>query len=178
MNRFGPVALAGFIGSIVAANLLIEHMGVIGVGFGLTAPAGVLAAGLAFTCRDLTHEAYGWRGALVAILAGGVLSWALADGFTVPGGVVSLALASMLAFLLSELADLVVYAPLRQRHWLGAVLASNVVGLVVDSALFLLLAFGSLDLLAGQVAGKLYVTAAAVVLLWVWRRSAWGGALA
>lgn len=176
MNRFGPVALAGFIGSIVAANLLIEHMGVIGVGFGLAAPAGVLAAGLAFTFRDLTHEAYGWRGAVVAIVAGAWLSWTLSAGVTLDGGLVSLALASGLAFLLSELADLGVYAPLRRRHWLGAVLASNVVGLLVDSGLFLLLAFGSLDLLAGQVVGKLYMTALAVVLLGAWRyrgRLAW-----
>jgi hypothetical protein len=50
------------------------------------------------------------------------------------------------------------------------VAASNTVGLVVDSALFLLLAFGSLEFLAGQVVGKLWMTGLTVALLWLWRR--------
>jgi uncharacterized PurR-regulated membrane protein YhhQ (DUF165 family) len=45
--------------------------------------------------------------------------------------------ASAVAFLFSELADFVVYQPLRERRWLLAVFASNVVGLVIDSILFL-----------------------------------------
>ena len=49
--------------------------------------------------------------------------------------------------------------------------ASNVVGSVVDSCLFLWLAFGSLDFLAGQLVGKWEVTAATVAVLWWWRRS-------
>ena len=48
------------------------------------------------------------------------------------------------AFLVSELADLAVYEPIRKRGWLPAVVASNIVGICVDSALFLWLAFGSL----------------------------------
>ena len=51
-----------------------------------------------------------------------------------------LAVASGLAFLASETADMLVYSPLKRRTWLGAVFASNVVGLALDSALFLLLA--------------------------------------
>jgi uncharacterized PurR-regulated membrane protein YhhQ (DUF165 family) len=74
------------------------------------------------------------------------------------------------AFLLSELADFAVYTPLRRRTWLGAVAASNTVGLVIDSALFLWLAFGSLEFLAGQVVGKAWMTALAVVLMALWRR--------
>jgi hypothetical protein len=49
---------------------------------------------------------------------------------------------------------------------------SNTVGLVVDSALFLALAFGSLEFLAGQVVGKLWMTVLAVALLWAVRRRA------
>jgi uncharacterized PurR-regulated membrane protein YhhQ (DUF165 family) len=81
-----------------------------------------------------------------------------------------LALASGTAFLASELADMLVYVPLRRRHWLGAVALSNTVGLVVDSALFLWLAFGSLDFLAGQVVGKAEMTVLAVGVLWLVRR--------
>ena len=35
---------------------------------------------------------------------------------------------------------------------------------------FLTLAFGSLEFLAGQVVGKLWMTVLAVALLWAWRR--------
>jgi uncharacterized PurR-regulated membrane protein YhhQ (DUF165 family) len=37
------------------------------------------------------------------------------------------AVASGIAFLVSELADLAVYTPLRQRNWLAAVALSNTV---------------------------------------------------
>jgi hypothetical protein len=39
------------------------------------------------------------------------------------------------------------------------------VGLVVDSVLFLALAFGSLEFLAGQVVGKAWVTALSVAVV-------------
>jgi len=39
----------------------------------------------------------------------------------------------------------------------------------ISSALFLALAFGSLDFLAGQVWGKLLVTLVTVAVLWLWR---------
>jgi uncharacterized PurR-regulated membrane protein YhhQ (DUF165 family) len=81
-----------------------------------------------------------------------------------------LGIASGVAFLTSELADFAVYTPLRERHWLGAVTLSNTVGLTIDSALFLFLAFGSLDFLAGQIVGKAWMTALAVLLLWGGRR--------
>lgn len=63
-------------------------------------------------------------------------------------------IASTVAFLLSELADFAVYTPLQERGLVLAVLASSTVGLAVDSVLFLWLAFGSLEFLAGQIVGK------------------------
>ena len=74
-------------------------------------------------------------------------------------------MASGVAFLVSELSDLVVYTPLRERSWLGAVVTSNTVGLMIDSALFLWLAFGSLQFFWGQVVGKAWMTLLAVVLI-------------
>ena len=64
---------------------------------------------------------------------------------------------------------MLVYTPLAERHFLGAVTASNVVGTVVDSALFLWLAFGSLALIEGQVVGKLLMTAVALPFVWIAR---------
>lgn len=152
--------LWGYIATIFAANWAIATFGLVPVGFGLLAPAGVYFAGLAFTLRDLTQETMGRRWTVGAILAGAVLSALVSPAFAV---------ASAGAFLCSELADFAVYTPLRERHWLGAVVASNAVGLVVDSALFLWLAFGSLEFLAGQVVGKVWMTVLTVVLLHLWR---------
>lgn len=146
-----------YLGTIVAANWAIQTFGFVPVGFGLMAPAGVYFVGLAFTFRDLTHEALGRKAVFAAIIVGAGLSWFVSPAF---------ALASGLAFLFSETADLAVYEPLRHRNWLVAVALSNTVGLVVDSALFLALAFGSLQFLPGQIIGKAWMTLLAVIVLW------------
>ena len=159
MTRYLP--LAAYVGTIFGANWALASFGLVPVGFGLLAPAGVYFAGLAFTLRDLTQEQLGRAWTFGAILVGAALSALLSP---------QLALASGTAFLVSETADFLVYSPLRRRHWLGAVALSNTVGLVLDSALFLLLAFGSLEFLAGQVVGKAWMTALAVLFLWAWRR--------
>ena len=80
-------------------------------------------------------------------------------------------MASTAAFLLSELADFAVYTPLQSRGLVLAVLASSVVGLIADSILFLWLAFGSLDFLAGQILGKLWMVLLALPFVH-WIRSA------
>ena len=153
--------LVGYIATIIAANWAVAAFGLVPVGFGLLGPAGVYFAGLTFTLRDLTQDSLGRRWTLVAILGGTLLSAVVSP---------SLAVASGIAFLFSELADFAVYTPLREKHWLGAVAASNVVGLTMDSALFLWLAFGSLEFLPGQIVGKLWMTLLAVAALWVIRR--------
>jgi uncharacterized PurR-regulated membrane protein YhhQ (DUF165 family) len=158
----GLAAFTGYIGTIVAANWLLVHVGLVRVpGTTLIAPAGVYAAGLAFTLRDVVQHALGRWATVAAILIGGALSYLVSPSF---------AGASATAFLISELADFAVYTPLRERSWFVAVLASNTVGLVIDSALFLWLAFGSLSLLAGEVVGKAWMTLAALVVLTALRR--------
>ncbi len=122
------------------------------------------------TLRDLVQDHLGRIATVVAIVIGAALSALISAGGTVPGGVMPLALASGTAFLVSELADFAVYTPLRERNWLGAVASSNVVGFVADSALFLVLAFGSLDFLAGQIIGKGWMTLLAVAVMWTVRR--------
>jgi uncharacterized PurR-regulated membrane protein YhhQ (DUF165 family) len=154
--------VVAYIATIFAANWAIQTFGVVPVGFGLMAPAGVYFVGLAFTFRDLAHEAVGRRWIVAAIVVGAGLSALVSPQF---------ALASGVAFLASELADFAVYMPLRERGWLRAVALSNAVGLVVDSALFLWLAFGSLDFLPGQVVGKTWMTILAIALLWAYRRT-------
>jgi uncharacterized PurR-regulated membrane protein YhhQ (DUF165 family) len=116
---------------------------------------------LAFTLRDLVQDSMGRWWTMGAIVIGAALSALVSPQF---------ALASGTAFLLSELADLLVCTPLRVRHWIGAVMASNAVGLVADSALFLFLAFGSLAFLPGQIVGKTWMTLLAAALMWAWRQ--------
>lgn len=154
-----------FAATIPAANWMIGHVGacipngpcIIPVGFGLSAPSGVLMIGLALVLRDLVHEKGGARAALGAIGLGAILSALVAPA--------ALVIASVTAFLLGELADLGVYTPLRRRGLWLAMFMSGVAGAIVDSALFLMLAFGSLDLLEGQVVGKLWASIAGAVLL-------------
>ena len=156
MRRTGFVIATAYVGTVLAANWAVQRYGVVPVGFGLMAPAAVYFVGLAFTLRDLVHELLGRAAVLAAIAGGAALSALVSPRFAV---------ASAVAFLLSELADFAVYAPLRERHWLRAVAASNVVGLVLDSVVFLWLAFGSFAFLPGQIVGKAWMTVAAIVVL-------------
>lgn len=151
----GFLFLAAYIACIPVANWLIQHVGtvcppdgpcLIPVAPGLMAPSGVLMAGLALVLRDLVQRRLGVTYGLTAMVAGTVLSAALAPA--------PLVVASAVAFLLSELADFAVYTPLQKRGLVLAVAASSFVGLIADSLLFLWLAFGSLQFLAGQIAGK------------------------
>lgn len=164
------VWIAAYIATIFLANWSIQTFGVVPVGFGLMAPAGVYFVGAAFTFRDLGQETAGRRWILVAIAIGAGLSAIVSPAF---------ALASAVAFGVSELADFMVYTPLRERGWLRAVAVSNAVGLVLDSVLFLWLAFGSLDFLPGQIVGKTWMTILAVAILWRLRSAVpkWSGAL-
>lgn len=173
MKHFGYLALAAYAVTIPAANWMIQNVGtvcvpdgpcLIPVGLGLTAPSGVLMIGAALVLRDAVHRLLGWQWALGAILVGAFIAWT----FSPP----ALVIASVAAFLLSELADFAVYAPLARRRLVLAVLASGAVGAAIDSAVFLWLAFGSLEFIAGQVVGKIMVTAAAAAALAAARRLA------
>ncbi len=167
----GLIYLALFALTIPAANWMIGHVGLVcppqgpclvPVAPGLMAPSGVLMIGLALVLRDLVQRRLGLAAALGAIVLGAVFSALLA-----PPAIV---IASATAFFLSEMADLLVYTPLQRRHLLLAVLLSSFVGLLVDSAVFLYLAFGSLEFFGGQVVGKAWMTVLAVAVLWLWRR--------
>ncbi len=172
MRKETPL-IAAFASTIPASNWLIGNVGtecvtdgpcLIPVGFGFTAPSGVLMIGAALVLRDMVQEAGGIRAALLAIGIGGVLSWLVAPS--------SLVAASVAAFLLAEVADLLVYTPLRRKRLGLAVLASGAVGAFVDSAVFLSVAFGSLQFIEGQVLGKFWMSLAAIPLILAIRRAA------
>lgn len=151
---------ASFLATIPAANWLISNVGtvcipagpcLIPMAPGLMAPSGVLLIGAALALRDALHEIVPrWVVAgLIGVGAG------LSLAFSPPG----LAAASAGAFLLSELADFAVYDRLRRRGLALAVMASGVVGAVLDSVLFSALAFGTVKWAPGLVVAKLYASA-------------------
>jgi len=172
-GQLGAVAFAGFLACVPLANWLILHVGtvcvpdgpcLVPVAPGLMAPSGVLTVGVALVLRDVVQRCLGLRGGLIAIATGTALSTLVAPA--------SLVVASGIAFALSELADFAVYTPLQQRRLVTAVVASSMVGLVVDSIVFLWLAFGSLEFLPGQVVGKAWAVLIAIPLVRLLRRVA------
>ena len=167
----GVVFLVLFCLTIPAANWMIGHVGtvclrdgpcLVPVAPGLMAPSGVLMVGLALVLRDLVQRRLGVEFGIAAIVVGALLSALLAP--------TALVIASAAAFLLSEFADFAVYTPLARRRLVLAVLASSLVGLVVDSIIFLWLAFGSLDYLGGQIVGKLWMVLLALPFVAYLRR--------
>lgn len=167
----GGIFLALFCLTIPAANWMIGHMGAVclrdgpcllPVAPGVMAPSGVLMVGAALVLRDLVQRRLGPGFGIAAIVVGAAISAVLAPA--------ALVIASAAAFLLSEFADFAVYTPLARRRLVTAVVASGLVGLAVDSVVFLSLAFGSLDFLAGQMIGKLWMVLLAIPLVSYLRR--------
>jgi uncharacterized PurR-regulated membrane protein YhhQ (DUF165 family) len=150
-----------YIATIFGANWLLTTFGIVTILPGLSAPAGVFCAGLAFVFRNQTQETLGRRWSVAAIPIGAALSAFLSPTF---------ALASGAAFLLAESLDYIVYQPLRRRGRIRAMLVSCACGDVADSALFLLLAFHSLDFIEGQIVGKWLTVVPVVIGMWLWRR--------
>lgn len=146
--------------TVPAANWLISNVGVqfepdgphlIPVLPGIMAPSGVLMVGAALALRDVVQDRLGIKWAAGAVIGGALLSWLVASPF--------LAIASAAAFVVSESLDLAVYTPLKARGWTpAAILASGLMGSVVDSVAFLLIAFGSIAHIEGQIIGKVLIT--------------------
>lgn len=134
MNKklLAVLAVAGYIGTIVLANWMTTTFGLVPIGLGLAVTAGTFAAGFALILRDSVQVTSGRLTVLAAILAGCAVSYMISDPF--------IALASAVAFLVSELVDLAVFTPLRRRSIARAVLVSSIVAAPVDTVLFLWIA--------------------------------------
>src|SRR5215475_8327440 len=124
-NIEGYIFLVLFGLTIPAANWLIGHAGTVCVPNGpclipvaphLMAPSGVLMIGIALVLRDLVQRRLGVIYSGSAVVIGAILSALVAPP--------ALVLASGVAFLLSEFADLAVYTPLARRGLVAAVVAS------------------------------------------------------
>lgn len=160
---------AGYVATVLGANYAIMNIGyptesgvhVIPVFPGVDAPSGVIFAGLAFSLRDLVQERIDKTTVVICIAAGAGLSAIISA---------ELAAASAIAFLVSELLDFAVYTSIRQRSKTAAVFASNSVGLVIDSVLFLWISNIPMMFLSGQILGKLWMTILAILVMIFWNR--------
>ncbi len=169
IKNLAPFTL--FLMTVPLANYLISNVGtfcveqgpcLIPVGFGLMAPSGVLAVGLALVLRDWVHETSGLWASLVAVLLGSLASLSFAP--------TTVATASFIAFTFSELADTLVYSKIREKSKPMAVLGSQIVGAFIDSALFVYIAFGSLAFSLGNSLGKIYAGVAVAVGLYLYHK--------
>jgi uncharacterized PurR-regulated membrane protein YhhQ (DUF165 family) len=146
------VLATSFVGLVILANWLASRY-VVSVGFGKTAPAGVFCIGGVLVLRDWLQQLRGlvWTMPLV-YLAGG-LSWAIGEaaGWT---ALEKVAIASLVAFTVSETLEALVFTPLRRRNLTLGVAISATAGNAVDSFLFLAIAFGSQAFFLGQFIGK------------------------
>ncbi len=131
------LSVAVYMLSIVAANLSVAHFGP-----AISPLNAFLLIGLDLSLRDRLHDAWSGRGLwpkmLGLILASGLVSWALNPAAG------KIAVASVCAFVLSGLADALVYQSLRGRSFLVRSNGSNLAGAAVDSLVFPTLAFGAL----------------------------------
>jgi uncharacterized PurR-regulated membrane protein YhhQ (DUF165 family) len=145
------IAALVYLAAIIGTNVAFSVYGPVLLTFVL--------AGLALVARDFVHEYLGRLKAAGLVLVGAGISALLAAP--------AVALASAAAFLLAELLDLVVYDYLRRRTPVTAVAVSGIVGSIVDSIVFLSIAFGSLTFLGAQLTGKIGATLGAALVLFV-----------
>lgn len=170
MKKIG-LLLAAYLGLVVLANWLASAYLVTVPFTGYLAPAGVFCIGAVLVIRDwlqqLTSARYGTVRGLLASLpvvyAAGGISWLAGElaGWT---SLERIAVASMVAFSVSETVEAVVFAPLRRRSLTAGVAVSATVGNAIDSWLFLWIAFGSQALFLGNFVGKLEMIAVGVAL--------------
>ena len=142
--------VALYLGAIIAANITVAIWGP-----RISVLNAFLFIGFNITSRDKLHDS--WHGKnlkrnmFLLILAGSVLSLILGAG--------RIAIASFVAFAISESLDAISYNLLRDKNKLLQINGSNIVSASADSILFPLLAFGWPPLLAimlGQFLAKVF----------------------
>ena len=159
----------GFLSLVILANWLASSY-IVHVPFTTyMAPAGVFAIGGILVLRDWLQQAYGLVKTMPLVYLAGLISWGAGDlaGWT---SLQKIAIASVIAFSVSETVEAVVFTPLRKRSLSLGVALSGTVGLALDSWIFLALAFGSLAFFWGQFWGKFEMVALGTLLTLIRRR--------
>ena len=118
---------AAYIAFIVAVNYGFSVVPLVEMWNGEKWPPMSLAVGLVFVLRDFAQREIGHK-VWFAMAAAGVLSYLMADPFV--------ALASVIAFAISEAADWAIYS-YTQKPFAQRILLSSLVSTPLDSAVFL-----------------------------------------
>jgi uncharacterized PurR-regulated membrane protein YhhQ (DUF165 family) len=162
------VLAASYVGLVILANWLASRY-VVSVGFGRVAPAGVFCIGGVLVVRDWLQQLRGLRWTMPLVYSAGLASWAIGDlaGWT---SLQKVAVASVVAFTVSETVEAIVFTPLRRRSLTLGVGLSATVGNALDSYIFLALAFGSQAFFLGQFVGKSEMIALGAALTFGRRR--------
>ena len=147
MTRILPGILAMAI-IVVASNILVQFVLLDGL---LT--WGAFTYPFAFLVTDVMNRVYGPQTARRVVFAGfavGVVCSLIGtqitlqgDGYTYPAVPLRVAVASGIAFLSAQLADIYVFNRLRGGAWWNAPLASSIVGSALDTALFFTIGFAA-----------------------------------
>jgi uncharacterized PurR-regulated membrane protein YhhQ (DUF165 family) len=164
---FAPLALA-YVGLVVLANWLASRY-IASVGFGYVAPAGVFAIGAVLVLRDWIQQLSGLKATMAMVYVAGLASWAIGDlaGWT---SLQKIAIASVVAFTISETVEALVFTPVRRWSLSLGVALSGTVGTALDSFVFLAIAFGSQQFFVGQFIGKTWMILAGTLLTIMRRR--------
>lgn len=141
-------AIAAMCVAVTLSNILVQYP-FHWFGFDELLTYGAFIYPFAFLINDLTNRRYGPKAARQVVyfgfLSGIIVSWILATP--------RLAIASASAFLLAQLLDIAVFAPLRRKTWWKAPLAAAVSGSALDTILFFSIAFAThfafIDVLTG-----------------------------
>ena len=136
-----------YIASLVAANLLVAF-----IGPWFSVINSFVLIGLDLTLRDKLHDK--WNGNPLKI--GGLIVAAGLISYLLNPATGQIAIASVVAFCLSMVADSFVYQKLKDHPWEKRTTASNLVGAGVDSITFPTIAFGGLmpEIVAMQFVSK------------------------
>lgn len=170
MRLFVPLGCL-FVALVLLANWLASRFVVHVPLTPYLAPAGVFCIGGVLVLRDWMQQVGGlWR-TMALTYAAGLLSWLVGDlaGWT---SLQKIAIASVVAFTVSETVEAIVFTPIRKRSLSTGVALSATVGNALDSWIFLTLAFSSTAFFWGQFWGKSEAIAVGVALTIARRRLA------
>lgn len=143
------IAAVAYIVAMVAANLSVAHFGP-----WISPLNAFLFIGLDLSLRDYLHDS--WKGRWLWPKMGALIALAGAISYAMNPASVTIALASVIAFLAAAVTDAAFYHAMRSSPYLVRSNASNVAGAAVDSLIFPTLAFGGLlpAIVAMQFAAK------------------------
>lgn len=133
---------------------------------GISLALGTLFFGFIFTLRDYIHSFYGKLFSIGVIIVAALINLIL----SVLGAFdIRILIASVIAFLTSELTDTEIYHRASKDKWYLRVLKSNIVSIPIDTLLFTLIAFAGIwdnNMLISVIIGDIivkFLTSASIV---------------